>query len=84
MCLSCVALPLWYVLIRLCAGGCRFDTLSGCVLVVLDESRETEISDFTDEFLRYQDVGGSQVSVDVVLILNVSHSIRHLQGAAAL
>lgn len=57
-------------------------TFSCCVLIVLNESGQSKICNLTDEFMRDQDVCCSQVSMDVIFLLNEGHAIGHLQGAA--
>lgn len=53
-------------------------TLSGCVLVVLDESSQAKVSDLAHQIVPNQNVSCSQVPVDVVHSLNVCHSRRNL------
>lgn len=57
-------------------------TFSCCVLIVLNESCQAKVCNLTDEFMRDQDVCCSQVSMDVISLLNEGHAIGHLQGAA--
>lgn len=57
-------------------------TLFGCVFIVLNESCESKVGYFTDELMRYQDVCSSQVSVNVIFLLNEGHAVSHLQGTA--
>lgn len=59
------------VCLSVCLSACL--TLASGVLVVLDESGEAEVSDFTHQIFSNQDVGSAQVSVDVVHPLNVRH-----------
>jgi len=56
-------------------------TLSGSVFVIFDEAGEAKVSDLANELSRHQNVGSSQVSMDIVLLLYVSHSLCDLQGA---
>lgn len=53
-------------------------TLSGGVLVVLDEPSQAEVSDLTHQVISDQNVGGSQVPVDVVHPLNEGHAVCNL------
>lgn len=53
-------------------------TLSGCIFVILDESGQAEVSDLAHHVVGDQDVGRTQVSVDVVHPLNKRHPIRDL------
>lgn len=53
-------------------------TFSGCVLIVLDDSGEAKVSNLAHQSLRDQDVGGSQVSVNIVPLLDVGHSFCNL------
>lgn len=55
-------------------------TLSGRVLVVLDESSQTKVRDFTHQVISHQDVGSSQVPVDVVHPLDEGHAVCNLGG----
>lgn len=48
-------------------------TLSGCVLVVLDEPSQAEVGDLAHQIVSDKDVGRSQVAVDVVHPLDVRH-----------
>lgn len=57
-------------------------TLSCCVFVFFNESRQSKIRNLTDVLVRHQDVGRSQVPVDVILCLNKGHAVSHLQGTA--
>lgn len=57
-------------------------TLSCCVFIVFNQSCQSKVGDLTDEFMRHQNIGGSQVSVDVIPLLNEGHAVSHLQGAA--
>lgn len=58
------------------------DTFFGCVFVVLDQSREPKVGHLTDELMRNQNVCSSQVSVNVIFLLNKGHAVSHLQGTA--
>lgn len=60
------------------SDGKRIVTLSCSVLVVFDESRQAKVGYFTHQAVSHQDVGGSQVSVDVVHPLHVSHACGNL------
>lgn len=53
-------------------------TLSGRVLVVLDEPSQAEVSDLTHQVISHQDVGSSQVPVDVVHPLYEGHAVCDL------
>lgn len=66
-----------YWLILACTD--RKLTLSGCILVILNDSGQAKVSYFTQQTLRHQDIGCSQVTVDVVLFLNVRHALRNLK-----
>lgn len=48
-------------------------TLSGCVLVVLDEPSQAEVGDLAHQIVSDEDVGCSQVTMDVVHPLDVRH-----------
>lgn len=54
-------------------------TLSGCVLVVLDESSEAKVSDFTHQVITHQDVGSPEVPVHIVHSFHVRHSRGNLR-----
>lgn len=54
-------------------------TLSGCVLIVLNESSQAKVGDLAHQIVSNKDVGCSQVTVDVVHSLDVRHSRRNLQ-----
>lgn len=54
-------------------------TLPRRVLIVLDEPRQAEIGDLAHQTVSDQDVGGTQVPVDVVHPLDVRHPCRHLE-----
>lgn len=56
----------------LCALS-RTLTLSGGVLVVFDEPGQTKVSDLAHQILPDEDVGRTQISVDVVHTFNVGH-----------
>lgn len=56
-------------------------TLPSGVLVVFDEPGQAEVSDLTQQVVSHQDVGGAQVSVDIVHPLDVGHAGRHLEHA---
>ena len=58
-------------------GGGR--TLASRVLVVLDEAGQPEVGDFAAQGVRHEDVGGSQVAVDVVLGLDEGHAFGDLR-----
>lgn len=53
-------------------------TFSGRVLVVFNDTSQAKVCNFTNESLVDQDVGGSQISVDVVHLLNVGHALCNL------
>lgn len=57
-------------------------TLSRCVFIVLNESCQSKVGNLTDAFMRNQNVGCSQVSMNVVSRFNEGHAISHLQGTA--
>lgn len=57
-------------------------TFSRRVFVVLDQSRQSKICDLADELLGHQNVGRSQVAVNVISLLNEGHAVSHLQRAA--
>lgn len=67
---SCVPLPL--------SAHTGALTLSGCVLVVLNESSQAKVSNLAHQIVSNQNVSCSQVTVDVVHSLNVCHSRRNL------
>lgn len=50
------------------------------VLVVLDEPGQAEVSDLAHQVVSDQDVGSSQVPVDVVHPLDEGHAVRNLRG----
>ena len=54
-------------------------TLSSRVLVVLDEPSQAKVSDLTDQVISHQDVGSSQVPVDVVHPLDEGHAVCDLR-----
>lgn len=54
-------------------------TLSCSVLVVFDESRQAEVSHFTHQAVSHQDVGGTQVSMNIVHPLHISHACCNLE-----
>ena len=60
-------------------GALVWFTLPGSVLVVLDEPRQTKVSDLADQVVSDQDVGGTQVPVDVVHPLDEGHPISDLE-----
>ena len=64
----------------LCGKTQRGLTLSCCVLIVFDESCQTEVGHFTHQVLSHQDVGCTQISVDVVHPLHVRHARSNLDG----
>ena len=47
-------------------------------LVVDEEASESEVSHLDDVVLSDQDVGGSQVAVDEIVLLQVHHALRNL------
>lgn len=53
-------------------------TLSGGVLVVLNESSQAKVGDLTHQVISHQDVGSSQVPVDVVHPLDEGHAVCDL------
>lgn len=57
-------------------------TFSCCVFVVLNQSCQSKVGNLTDEFMRHQNVGCSQVSMNVIFGLDEGHAVSHLQGAA--
>lgn len=57
----------------------RSPTLPSGVFVIFDEPSQAEVSDLAHQIVRHQDVGGAQVSVDVVHPLDVGHARRHLE-----
>lgn len=67
---SCVPLPL--------SAHIGALTLSGCVLVVLNESSQAKVSNLAHQIVSNQNVCCSQVTVDVVHSLNVCHPRRNL------
>lgn len=54
-------------------------TLSGGVLIILNDSRQAKISYFTEQALRHQDVSRPQVSVNVIPLLYECHALCDLQ-----
>lgn len=54
--------------------------MSGRVLVVLDESSEAKVGDLAHQVVGHEDVGSSQVSVDVVHPLDEGHAVCDLRG----
>lgn len=54
-------------------------TLSRSVLVILDDARQAEISDFAQQAVGDEDVGSPQVSVNVVFLLDVGHALGDLR-----
>lgn len=58
---------------------CVSPTLPSGVLVVFDEPGQAEVSDLADQIVPHQDVGGAEVSVDVVHPLDVGHACCHLE-----
>lgn len=60
-------------------GWSQGPTFPRCVLVIFNDSGEAKICDFAHEGLGDQDVGGSKVPVNVVLSLDVSHSLCDLR-----
>ena len=57
----------------------RNPTLPSSVLIVFNESCQTEVGHFTHQAVSHQDVGSSQVSVDVVHPLHVGHACCNLE-----
>lgn len=55
-------------------------TLLGVILIVLYEACQPEVSDLADQILPHQDVGCSQVSVDIVHAFHVGHALSYLGG----
>jgi len=53
-------------------------TFSGRVLVVFDDAGEAKVGDFAHQSLVDQDVGRPEVSVDVVPLLDVGHTLGGL------
>ena len=49
-------------------------------LVALGETREPEVGDLDDVVGADEDVGGAQVTVHVVLVLEVRHAVRDLRA----
>lgn len=62
-----------------CVHFLQIHTLSGGVLVVLDEPSQAKVGDLTHQVISHQDVGGSQVPVDVVHPLNEGHAVCDLR-----
>ena len=60
-------------------GGLGRPTLPSGVFVVFYEPGQAEVSDFAHQAVSHQDVGGAQVSVDVVHPLDVGHACCHLE-----
>lgn len=58
-------------------------TFPGCVLIIFDDASEAKVGDFAHQSLVDQDVGGSQVSVDVVPLLDVRHPLCNLHAQQA-
>ena len=58
-------------------------TLSGCVLVVLNEPSQAKVSDLAHQIVSNKDVRCSQVTVDVVHPFDVRHSSCNLQKEKA-
>lgn len=54
-------------------------TLACRILVVLNESSQAKVCDFTNQVISHQDVGSPQVSVDVVHPLDEGHAICDLR-----
>lgn len=54
-------------------------TFSGRVLVVLDDTGQSKISDLTHQTLVDQDISSAEVSVNVVSLLDVSHAFCYLK-----
>ena len=65
----------------MCVGGgaLRRPTLPSGVFVVFYEPGQAKVSDFAHQAVSHQDVGGAQVSVDVVHPLDVGHACCHLE-----
>lgn len=57
-------------------------TLSRCVFVVLYESCESKVGNLADELMRDENIGSSQISMNVIFLLNKCHAVSHLQGTA--
>lgn len=58
-------------------------TFPCCVLVIFDDSRQAKVCNLAHEWLRDQDVSSSQITVDVVLPLDVRHAFCNLQTEGA-
>ena len=56
------------------ASAGSLPTLPGCVLIVFDEPSQPKVSHFAHEALSNQDVGSTEVSVDIVHPLHVRHA----------
>lgn len=54
-------------------------TLSSCVLIVLDKTSQTKVCNLAHQVVSDQDVGGTQITVNVVHSFNVRHSSCNLQ-----
>lgn len=54
-------------------------TLASSVLIVFNEPGQTKVGDLADQVVTNQDVGRSQVSVDVIHPLDIGHTCRHLR-----
>ncbi len=71
-------------ILRSSLGHRLWMTLSSRVLIVLDESSQPKVCNLTDQTFSNQDVGSSQVSVDVVHPLNIGHACSNLEEIKAL
>lgn len=54
-------------------------TFPGCVLIIFDHSGQAKISYFAHKQCRHQNVGSSEIPVDVVSLLYVSHAFCYLR-----
>lgn len=57
---------------------CHLLTLLGSILVVLNDTRQTKVCNLADQSLVDQDVGSTQVPVDVIPPFDVSHALCNL------
>lgn len=55
-------------------------TLSGCVLVVLNEPGQAEVGDLAHQVVSNEDVSCSQVTMDVIHPLDVCHASCNLKS----
>lgn len=53
-------------------------TFPSCVLIVLYDPCQAEVSNLAHQGRRHQDVGGSEVSVDIVPLLDEGHAFCNL------